>query len=86
MSIFVKVLGPFLSREKESFQSKVIEAKRTENTNYADIKKDYLDFCRVVEKSRYKNKPLSLKEILYLARHYRSYKNEVSGKTVKYHV
>ena len=53
---------------------------------YADLKKEYLDFCRLVEKSKYKTKNLTLGELLFLVKRFKSYKNELSGKTVKYNL
>ena len=50
------------------------------------MKKEYLDFCRIVEKSKYKTKNLTLGELLFLVKRFKSYKNELSGKTVKYNL
>lgn len=84
MKLIIILLRFFTKTEKTSMQNRVLRAKKEGSSEFEALRDTYLQISTLVEKVKYGYGKLNFSEALLLAKHYKTFKNELNGKSVKY--
>lgn len=79
------ILHLFLCQDrKSSLQRMLLRSKGVEDSSFLALKEEYQRLLDITERKKYQRRPLSWNDTLFAAKYYRSFQNEMAGKTVRY--
>lgn len=55
-----------------------------EGDAYRELREDYERLLEITERKKYQKLPLSFEDHVFAAKYYRSFQNELAGKTIRY--
>ena len=79
------ILQLFLCTDrKQSLQRQLLRLSSKGGATYLSLREDYERLLEIAERKKYQKLPLRWEDMVFAAKYYRSFQNEMAGKTVRY--